>query len=175
MKNFTQNRLSGFTLIELLVVVLIIGILASVALPQYEKAVEKSRIAEARTIIKSIDTALKSYYLARGNASTNVSFEDLDISFQNEDGQPATGDSFQTKNWRIDLNLFDCLDNSSNVVGRGIVVYPRSSRWEYSLAYCSIEGLYCNDDYSAADGSVCKQIGFGKRADKCLGSACYKE
>ena len=50
----------AFTLIELLVVVLIIGILSAVAMPQYTKAVEKSRIAEARLVL---DTMRKNYQL----------------------------------------------------------------------------------------------------------------
>ena len=67
----------GFTLIELLVVVLIIGILAAVALPQYEWAVEKTRAAEAMSVLKTVRDAEEIFYMANGYYAT--SFEDLDI------------------------------------------------------------------------------------------------
>ncbi len=59
-----KQTLHGFTLMELLVVVLIIGILAAVAVPQYQKAVEKAKATEASTILNALHVAQKSYYLA---------------------------------------------------------------------------------------------------------------
>lgn len=68
----------GFTLIELLVVVLIIGILASVALPQYRKAVEKSRIMALMPNLRALKESLERYYLANGKYPAD-SVTDLDI------------------------------------------------------------------------------------------------
>lgn len=68
----------GFTLIELLVVVLIIGILSSVALPQYQKAVTKARVTEAKLALKSLVEATQLYILENGEAPGSLS--DLTIT-----------------------------------------------------------------------------------------------
>ena len=69
----------GFTLIELLVVVLIIGILAAIALPQYRKAVEKSRATQALTLLDAVSRAENIYYLANGKYTTDLAALDIAI------------------------------------------------------------------------------------------------
>ena len=64
----------AFTLIELLIVVLIIGILAAVALPQYQKAVNKSRLNEWLVSIKGYYAGIESYLLANGFPASRVRF-----------------------------------------------------------------------------------------------------
>ncbi len=73
-----ENK-QAFTLIELLVVVLIIGILAAVALPQYQKVVEKARASEALSMMKTIADASRAYYMANGNYPQNIDELDIEI------------------------------------------------------------------------------------------------
>ena len=96
MKNANISRLGGFTLIELLVVVLIIGILAAMALPQYFKAVERSRMAEAVTLMDSVVKAQRRKFMQTNRYAEN--YEGLDVSpkgatgrFYYTKGDPQTG------------------------------------------------------------------------------------
>ena len=67
-----QRKNKGFTLIELLVVVLIIGILAAVALPQYKKAVVKSRLVAGIAYVKAVKDAEEIYYMENGSYTNDM-------------------------------------------------------------------------------------------------------
>ena len=78
-RSLYDNSNNGFTLIELLVVILIIGILAAVALPQYTLAVNKTRFASLRSTAMSLVKASEAYFLANNEWATDFDSLALDL------------------------------------------------------------------------------------------------
>lgn len=110
----------GFTLIELLVVVLIIGILSAVALPQYQKAVFKSRMAEVFPNLKILSESIKlcelehgRYYGESGERNPCYYIGDLSVKV----GESPGGNWSETENFvysvdRGGLSAEDVLANA---------------------------------------------------------------
>ncbi len=86
-----MSKKKGFTLIEMLVVVLIIGIIAAIAFPQYQIAVLKSRYTQAIIMSDAIGRATETYYLANGSYPSKLS--DLDVSIPLECTLNADGNT----------------------------------------------------------------------------------
>ena len=156
----------AFTLIELLVVVLIIGILAAVAMPQYTKAVEKSRIAEARVVL---DTMRKNYQLCvleygepEGNeCSYSLMIPDYLIislpgEFESNASNCATGGSpcFKTKDW-----VYDTDDDTAFYANRII-----NDTAVYYLAIQYSDGSITCYNYDTSTRDYCQML--------CGGNGC---
>ena len=128
--DFINN--AGFTLIELLVVVLIIGILAAVALPQYNKAVHKTRIATFVAYVQQIVRAEQVYQLENGEYTGELDTLDIDVT-----------KICKTKGGACSSNeLYDCPYNFGVDLGAG------ASGGKCSLLSDIITLKYCPDSSS---------------------------
>ena len=158
MKNANISRLGGFTLIELLVVVLIIGILAAMAMPQYFKAVERSRMTEAVTLMDSVVKAQRRKLMQTNRYADD--FRGLDVS-----PKGATGDRYFTKGDPVT----GAGGNGFSILLRNFAVYasrmydgnPYSNSLQYQY---TLERFYQSDNVSCYASNL---AGFELCADFC--------
>ena len=176
-----KNNKGGFTLIELLVVVLIIGILAAIALPQYRIAVAKSRVANIVVLMKSIYNA-KEVYLMNNSELTDIDALDISIphtsaSYDEEhhriilEGVPGTADGKMVVETRKP-NVY------AGVAGRcGITIdMTKHSETDETRMYCYVKADSANGGTCGVP--VCKSMqgagGGGYSKDDVMGGYVYR-
>jgi len=147
----------GFTLIELLVVVLIIGILSAVALPQYERSVERARVAEAKIMLNTMFKNRQMCELETPGECGVEQFLNPTIEYPTE---PREVDNcfddacFNTKNWNYGT------DTGAYYANR--IMSADSTYWPYYIGF-DWDGsgemeLYCANN-SDEGKDWCKMIG----------------
>ena len=163
-KSGMTPNLMGFTLIELLVVVLIIGILAAVALPQYQKAVEKSRVATVLAAIKPIVDAEETYYLANGQYTTDIDSLGVDLP------AGATPTTTGSKKYNLPNGQQISLDGANDTYGVvcGVTKHVQLDAVLQNSSWSGLPpgGIYCGAFSSDKIGlQVCKSFGSTQKAN----------
>ena len=144
-----KNNNKGFTLIELLVVVLILGILAAMAMPQYFKAVERSRMSEAVSLMGNIAQAQQRKYLQINKYATK--YTGLDVS-----PKGSTGSTYHTKGSPTDgggngFAITLATGTGNDAYDKGNVVATREPQTGGTLQY-----NYVLSRYYANSGTSCR-------------------
>ena len=161
--NEIKNSNKGFTLIELLVVVLIIGILAAIALPQYKLAVDKAEFRKYQSVVSSLRNAYDEYVLTHGKATKN--FDDLSFtlptSFEN-----TNGNTYYAK-CKKDNTMYCCMREYSHEYSDSYwsgEIYCGKKDENFSIVYREV--LYYSRGKTARRGGRCLARMDNKRANR---------
>lgn len=170
--------MKGFTLVEMLVVVLILGILVSVSVPQYQKAVQRVKYEKIRSVAEAVLRAEKVYYLSNGQYTAFL--EDLDISLPDyiserilfKDEEKTSSDESDDKSYaayrkRPDYKQLLIVDNDEEafrIVSADYTLPANYWIWVakaegYTIQTCNFPPSYIDAQAAAAGAQFCKLVG----------------
>ncbi len=133
-----MNNKTGFTLIELLVVVLIIGILSSIALPQYTRSVNRARATEVLIAGKAIADAQNLYWMANSHYDPTFWYNDgANLDFQYPELKYFTVGTSNTSGCEAGLNSTTCYFSFREKQGAVTLIYK--------LYRGKLESYYCEN------------------------------
>ena len=112
----------GFSLVELTIVVVILGVLATFAVPRFMTSVERSKAAESYTYLSQIESAQERYNARHGEYAKNVT--DLDIDIQNP--QYFSVGTMTSANWEDQWELKLTRSGASSGFGQYTVVFDQN-------------------------------------------------
>ena len=148
---------------------LIIGVLAAIAYPQYTKAVERSRAAKLYPLLSSLKEAQERYFMA--NASYATAFEELDISLNwSSNTKKNHFDGIKTVSLfnGTDLSVYIGFPPYRNCVFAMLAsgpFYPGVGNYGNGIGYCFDRGpwfpnqqMFCLETPSLPEGEFCRQI-----------------
>ena len=169
-----KNDAKGFTLLELLVVVLIIGILASIALPQYQMAVTKAKVASMLPLMRRWKDALAEYKLQHNSTHDVEDAADLGVNWPSDwtdrNGEDPCGDNLACKNDKISCITLTSYPGpvtcSFYVGGTSIdILMFQPDEPDYGDAFQNKLGCQAWDEDGA---KICKALG-GKFTNNAIG------
>ena len=160
-----MKKKKGFTLLELLVVVLIIGILAAIALPQYQLSVDKTQFAKMQTMVNSVRKAYHHYLLIHGKGPKSFDYLHLDFPSGTEEYAP--------------MNFFKCvtLPDMYLCMSRGGEGYSGNVRaFKKDLSFAYVEKLLTSTQLNDTFEKYCSALKGNQRANRlCKSIGSYKE
>lgn len=160
----SSRSMKGFTLIELLVVVLIIGILAAVAVPQYQKAVERSHAMEALTLLKSVGQSFETYFMANGSYPTRFDELDIQIPWERQTAPKfysLAKDTLSNGEWSLEIE-----NNSNSVLLHMARINGKYKGAGFWINYTGEKGVFCFErthaltpfSSSLSSGGYCEKV-----------------